>query len=1341
MFARQQDRSNQSPEPIALIGIGCRLPGEISNKEGLLSALREGRDLISEIPTDRWSVDAFYDSDPLAPGKTYVRKGGFIEGVYEFDPSFFGITDGEAARMDPQQRVLLQTVWHALEDAGQTVDELANSNTGVFLAMMNTNGYSHIKGFLEGFNGINAYDAMGDAMSITAGRISHFLGIEGPCLTLDTACSSSLVALHLARQSILAGDCDMAIVAGVNIILHPAVHIAFSKLGLMSRAGRCATFDASADGYIRGEGCVAVVLRRESDAIARGDQIIASLVGTAVNQDGRTPALTAPNGRAQEKVIRTALARVGVSPNDIGYVEAHGTGTPVGDPIEMSAIVNVYGPGRSTDQELFVGSVKSNFGHIEAGAGLLGVIKTALSLHHEEIFPSIHFNQLNPNIDLGLAPVKVATKRIPWERNGSPRLAGVNSFGYSGTNAHAILQEPPSTFASPEENGEIENGFFDTGGEMVFISAKSASSLGDLVEHWIDDLEQNSNIPLHNIAFTTAVGRSHFNHRLAVTGKNATEIIQKLTSWRDGRLSKGMAQGQFFGKIKPKITFMFTGQGSQYANMGRDLFEIEPRFKASIEKIARIMDPHLGVPLLEILFGEEADDHLSNTRYVQPAIFAVEYALSELLAHWGVEPDFVIGHSIGELVAAVVAGMLNLDDAARFVVSRGFLMGSLPEGGSMLAIAASPDQVARWVEGRESEVVIATINGSHAVVVSGQGEAVSEIEEIAQTAGRRTKQLVVSHAFHSPLMDPILDDLIDAASDMRIFSPRIPIISNTSGDFFGDDVSPAYWSQQVRNAVRFYEGMEKIIDEGSSLIIEIGPQPALTPMVMTSFDLPELKTVTTLRKNKRDAENIIRSLSELYVNGIALNFDQLFWHPNYHRVQLPLYPFQREKYMIDLEGLFDVPPDEFVSADSPFANVLPDLGELHPILGKAVTRNSRKTVFENSFKTVSPWTDHRVLDSTVFPGAGYIEMVARGFAAISQASWKSMEIKDLSFESPLLLSYRDEKQISLKIEHGTNGTGGAKFSISAADGSIKYCHGKIVPSLLETVSIQLEEEFANHATDMHIGAFYGELRSRGLEYGASFATVRELRLGDSGSGEAVGRVSGLESINGHGPYTQASMLDGCLQVFGAALSTLDGMDQPGAYVPASVQSIYFSEEFPEQVWSHVAVNTNGSDQGVLATIRVFTDTGKLIAKFKNLELRRTIKFVSSTRGKDTPAASTHGNKIFQSRSHAVTQLLPLSKRDRVKLVSKWLTAEIKDTMGQAAERLNLDRLPPSTAFLEIGLDSLLITELQRRIQEKMDFRFKPMQGLDYQSIETMAEFILDDVLLSDLQKTEVVSNG
>ena len=1338
----RQEYSNGGPEPIALIGVGCRLPGKITNTQELLTALKEGQDLITEIPSDRWSVDAYYDPDALAPGKTYVRKGGFVEDVYNFDPGFFGISDAEAARMDPQQRLLLQTVWHALEDAGQSAEELMNSNTGVFLAMMNTNNYSHLKSVFEGPLGITAYDAMGDAMSITAGRISHFLGLEGPCLTLDTACSSSLVALHLARQSILTGDCDMAIVAGVNVILHPAIHIAFSKLGLMSRAGRCATFDASADGYIRGEGCVAVVLRRQSEAFAKGDRIIASIIGTAINQDGRTPALTAPNGRSQEKVIRNALARTAIDPNEIGYVEAHGTGTPVGDPIEMSAIVNVYGPGRSSDQPLYVGSVKSNFGHIEAGAGLLGLVKSALSLQHEEIFPSIHFKQLNPNIDLGQAPVRVATERIPWTRNGSPRLAGVNSFGYSGTNAHIILQEAPAqSNGHAKQSGSDERNLFDRAGELVVISAKSTQSLDELADRWFEFLNTEKDIPLRDIAFTAALGRTQLSQRLAVIGKDKDEIKQKLKAWREGRTPKGLTHGQVFAKVKPRIAFIFTGQGSQYADMGLELYENEPRFAETINRVASLMDPELGAPLLEVLFGEKSAEYLENTRYVQPALFAIEYALADLLRHMGIEPSYVIGHSIGEIVAACIAGALDLEDAARFVVARGRLMGQLPAGGTMLAIAASPEQVQRWIQGNETNVSIATVNGPHAVVVSGRAEAVSAIGAMAQAAGRQVKELEVSHAFHSPLMDPILDELTQVADSMRISPPRIPIVSNTSGDFFGEEIKPEYWSAQVRNAVLFHQGMQKIIDAGCSLLVEIGPHPALTPVVATAFDSPTLITVPTLRKDKKDANNLLGALASLYVNGAPLKFDQLFWNPVYQRVSLPLYPFRSDKYSLNLEAVLELPPDAFPLGDQPGAEGLPELLVLHPLLGRVVSRNSRKVVFETVLKTTSPWTDHRVLDSTIFPGAGYIEMAARGFAAISGQSPQAVVVKDMSFEQPLLLSYREEKKVTLTLEQTANGKGDTKFVIAASDGSVTYCRGRIVTSKAKQEQVQMEAELSGRESEMKIGVFYGELRSRGLEYGARFANVRELWLGKSGSGEAFGRIVNAPTENEHDPFNNAVVLDGCLQVFGAALSTLDGMkDQPGAFVPASAQSISLANELPEQVWSHVKVIADANGRGALVTIRVLNDAGDLLAKFENLELRRTL---SLTAGKRSGGANgrASGNQIFKSRAHAVELLRPLSKKDRVALLAKWLIAEIKDTIGQAADGLNLEKLPPTTAFLEIGLDSLLVTELQRRIQEKLEFRFKPMQGLDYQSIETMAEFLHDEALAVDLvgEATAVVS--
>ena len=1328
MTLQTNENKKASAEPIALIGIGCTLPGNITSTAELLEALRSGRDLVTEVPRNRWNVNAFYDPDPVTPGKTYVRKGSFVEDIEAFDAGFFGISDAEAARMDPQQRLILQTVWHALEDAGQSAEELAHSNTGMFLAMMNTNGYSQLKGIYEGPLGITGYDAMGDAMSISAGRISHFLGLEGPCLTLDTACSSSLVALHVARQSILAGDCDMAIVAGINIMLHPGLHIAFSKVGLMSRNGHCAAFDASADGYIRGEGCMAIILRRQSDAIERGDRIYASIVGTAVNQDGHTPALTAPNGRAQEKVIRSALARVGVSPTDVQYVEAHGTGTPVGDPIEMSAIVNVFGPERLADNPLYVGSVKSNFGHLEAGAGLLSLAKVALSLQYEEILPSIHFTKLNPNINLGRAPVQVATQRIPWRRGAAPRLAGINSFGYSGTNAHAILQEAPLS-----ANGQVlqdeQAGLLDRENGLLFMSAKSAASLEELADKWVDLLDKHP-ASLRDLTYSAALDRTQHHHRLAVVGKEKDEIKRKLEAWRAGRVPQGLATGQVVTRIKTKTAFMFTGQGAQYPGMGRQLYENEPRFAEALRQVAELIDPELGVPLLDVLYGEKSAEYLENTRYVQPALFAIEYALAELLNSWGLKPDYVIGHSIGELVAACVAGMLDVEDAARFVVTRGRLMGQLPEGGKMLAIGASVEQVQKWIQGRESEVSIATVNGPRAVVVSGTADAVMAIDDLAQSAGRQTKELEVSHAFHSPLMEPILDELTKAAAEMRVYPPRIPIASNTSGEFFGDDVPASYWSTQVRQAVLFHQGMQNIIDAGCSLLVEVGPHPALTPAVVTAFDAPNLHTIPTLKRDKNDVSNLLGSLAALYVSGAPLKMENLFGGAYYQRVSLPLYPFRREKYWLNATGILDVAPGDFpINRPGALEEELPALPELHPLLGKLVSRSAKKIVFENGVRTTIPWTDHRVLESTIFPGTGSLEMAARGFAAASGKEWRPVDFKDVIFERALTLSYKEERKLTLTLEFGTSGLDVANFTLSSA-GNI-HCRGRIVGTRESRVRADLNIELAGRVSELKVGPFYNDLRNSGLDFGGRFANLRELWLGKPASGEAYGRVAHSPTIPEDDPYRNAILMDSCLHAVGAGFGMLSEKSLEGAVVQTAIQSLTLYHILPAQAWSHVQVRANNNGRAALANLRVFGDDGTLLMEIENLELRR----MTSLGGKETArtAARDSAPQIFKTRGELVDMLRPLSRRERVSLLSKWLTSEIKQTMGQAADSLSIEKLPPSTVFLEIGLDSLLVTELQRRIQEKLEFRFKPMQGLDYQSIESLAEFLLSDVLAADLQ--------
>lgn len=1270
-------------EAIAIVGAGCHLPGNISTVEDLYAALRAGRDCIAEVPADRWDVNAHYDADPVAPGKTYVRYGGFVTGIDRFDAAFFGIPDAEAARMDPQQRIALQTVWHALENAGQSAAELAGAHTGVFLAMMNTNGYALLKNALEGLEGVAGYDAMGDAMSITAGRISHFLGVDGPCLALDTACSGSLVALHLARQSILVGECDSAIVVGVSAILHPGVHMAFSKLGLMSRTGRCKAFDEAADGYVRGEGCVAVLLRRESEAIARGDRIMARVVSTAINQDGHTPALTAPNAEAQEKVMRLALGRAGIDPREIGYVEAHGTGTPVGDPIEMRALSAVYGCGRSDDDPLFTGSAKSNFGHLESGAGLLGLVKAALSLERGVIFPSLHFHRWNPNIHLGGAVVRVPATPIPWPRGETPRLAGVNSFSYSGTNAHAILREAP---LAPRDGAPAA----PRPAELVVLSAKSLASLQELADRWVQFLaEEDSALP-RDIAFTAACGRSHMRYRLAMVGRDKGEIREKLERWRSGPAQASAAR-------KPKVAFVFSAEGSQYARMGRQLDATEPRFKAAIDECAGSMDAALGVPLRDVLFGRSSAELLRNTRYAQPALFAVEYALAVLLTDWGVQPDFVLGHGVGEIAAACAAGILGLDDAARLVVARGRLMASLPRGGKMLAVEATPAEAAVSLDGQEGELALAAVNGPHSIVISGEAQAVNAAAQLAEAAGRSTRELDASPAFHSPLMDPILGELGTVAASLRFSPGKIPMISCVTGELMDPTAGADYWSLQARRPVLFHRALQSLAAAAEgALLIEIGPHGSLASAVSGAFDQSQLRYVPALARDRQDVANLLETLAAIYVAGGPLDFAQLFSGCGYQRVALPLYPFRRDRYWIRGKEPERIVPEK----------------KLHPLLGRAIAGGTHAAVFESSVSTTHPWVDHRVLGATVFPGAAYLEMAARAFAAAQGQDWLPVALRDVTFDRPLMLDYGKTQNLRITLA-------GGHFTVTGD--SETYCRGRIEAAGEDRPAAPPKD--IERGVEIHVGRFYGELRKSGLEYGAGFSTVRSLWAGEPNSGQATGRITGTpsaEDANAHA-FMNTTMLDGCLQVFGAALKTLAADGPGGAFVPASIQSMIWRRPLPFEVCSRVLVRTNHDGSAATAAIGVEDGAGNALAEIAGLELRR--KSILTATQAPVP------REMAESRDQLVSWLRGLPQEQRAGGLADWLSAEVKVVLGQAAGEIDLDHIDPSIAFLEIGLDSLSVTELQRRIQEKLEFRFQPMQGLDYQSIESLSEYILNEVLI------------
>jgi len=677
MRAKLDAIERSKTEPIAIIGMGCRFPGGANNPETFWSLLHDGVDAITEVPSDRWDIDEFYDPDPDAPGKMYARCAGFLTQVDQFDSQFFGIIPREVMSMDPQQRLLLEVSWEALEHGGLAPDQLRNSQTGVFVGIT-TNDYLQLQITSGDRTSIDAYSTTGNCLNAVAGRLSYTLGLLGPSMIVDTACSSSLVAIHLACQSLRSQECNLALAGGVNLILSPVSTIATSRARMLAPDGRCKTFDAAADGFARGEGCGVVVLKRLSDAIAHGDNILALIRGSAVNQDGASSGLTVPNGPAQQALIRHALAGAGVEPGQVSYVEAHGTGTSLGDPIEVESLAAVLGRGRSKDQPLIIGSAKTNIGHLESAAGVAGLIKLVLALQHQEIPPHLHLKNPNPYIPWAELPVVIPTQLTPWPSPNGPRIAGLSGFGVSGTNAHLVVEEAPVRQTEPVE---VERPL-----HLLSLSAKSEGALQELASRFETYLTAHPSLNVADVCFTANTGRSLFAHRLGLVANSAAQLYHQLAAFTAGHNRAGVLKGQVKDSRRPKVAFLFTGEGSQYVGMGRQLYDTQPTFRQALERCDAILRPYLEQPLLSVLYPAAGENSpLDQTAYTQSALFALEYALSELWRSWGITPTAVLGHSVGEYVAACVAGVFSLEDGLKLVAERSRLMQTLPQGGEIVA--------------------------------------------------------------------------------------------------------------------------------------------------------------------------------------------------------------------------------------------------------------------------------------------------------------------------------------------------------------------------------------------------------------------------------------------------------------------------------------------------------------------------------------------------------------------------------------------------------------------------------------------------------------------------------
>lgn len=867
-------------EPVAVIGVGCRFPGDIDGPERLWDFLTEKKCAITAYP-DRGFTNA----------GTFAESGGFLKDVAGFDNRFFDIPPDEALRMDPQQRLLLEVSWEALEHAGIIPESLRLSRTGVFVGVSSTDYVRLVSASAQQKSTI--WDNTGGSSSIIANRISYFLDIQGPSIVIDTACSSSLVAVHLACRSLSTWDCDIALVGGTNVLISPEPWGGFREAGILSQTGCCHAFDKSADGMVRGEGCGVIVLQRLSDARLEGRRILAILTGSAVNQDGKSNGIMAPNPSAQIGVLENACKSARVDPLEIGYVEAHGTGTSLGDRIEAHALGMVFGRKRPGSGPLMIGSIKPNIGHLEGAAGIAGLIKAVLMVERGSLLPSGGFTEPNPAIPFTELGLRVVDELQEWPVvAGRPRRAGVSSFGFGGTNAHVIVEEAGSVGADTV-SGRADVG--GSGGGVVawVISGKTASALAAQAGRLGRYVRARPALDVVDVGYSLVSTRSVFDHRAVVVGQTRDELLAGLAGVVAGRPEAGVVCG--VGKPAGKTAFVFAGQGSQWLGMGSELYAAYPVFAEALDAVVDELDRHLRYPLRDVIWGHD-QDLLNTTEFAQPALFAVEVALYRLLMSWGVRPGLVLGHSVGELAAAHVAGALCLPDAAMLVAARGRLMQALPAGGAMFAVQAREDEVAPMLG---HDVSIAAVNGPASVVISGAHDAVSAIADRLRGQGRRVHRLAVSHAFHSALMEPMIAEFTAVAAELSVGLPTIPVISNVIGQLVADDFASAdYWARHIRAVVRFGDSVRSAHCAGASRFIEVGPGGGLTSLIEASLADAQIVSVPTLRKDRPEPVSVMTAAAQGFVSGMGLDWASVFSGYRPKRVELPTYAFQHQKFWL-----------------------------------------------------------------------------------------------------------------------------------------------------------------------------------------------------------------------------------------------------------------------------------------------------------------------------------------------------------------------------------------------------------------------------------------------------------
>jgi acyl transferase domain-containing protein/acyl carrier protein len=1157
--------TSATDEPIAIIAVACRFPGA-PDPDAYWDVLAGGVDAIREIPEDRFDVDEFYDPDQQTPGKIYTRSGGYLDSVDGFDPEFFGISPREAVWIDPQQRLMLEVTWEALERAGYAPASLRGSRTGVFVGVA-ANEYAHLLSG-DSIENLEGHFITGNALNAIAGRVSFTLGLEGPAVAVDTACSSSLVAVHQATQALHSGDCDMAMAGGVNVLLSPASIVAASRARMLAPDGRCKTFDAAADGYSRGEGCGVLVLKRLSDAQRDGDHVLAVIRSSAVNQDGASSGLTVPNGGAQQRLIAAALNRAGLRGGDVDYLEAHGTGTPLGDPIEVQAAAAVYGAGRDPNRPLLMGTAKTNIGHLESAAGAAGLIKVVLSLQHDLLPQTLHFRNPSPHIPWDSLPVQVVEKPTPWYANGRIRRAGVSSFGFTGTNAHVLIEEAPQT-PTPDDGAAPETPREPWA--VLPLSARSPQGLAALAQRYSAWLETHPGVSIADVCFTAGAGRSHFEHRAAVVANSADEARMLLDDLVANRQRPGVLRGECADP--PATAWFFPGQGCQYPGMARELFDTEPVFAETVRQCASAVDPMLPRPLLDVLLStdREAAETLRHTSFAQPAIFAVEMGLARLWQSWGIEPDVVLGHSVGQYAAACVAGVFSLEDGARLIAERGRLFGSLPAGGRMVAVFADPDYVVRAAE-QFPRVSVGAYNGRN-TVLSGPGEDLEQIVAACSQDSARCTWLETSHAFHSELLDPVLDEFESFAEQFSYAAPTLPLVCNRTGAVLTADtpINAQYWRRHSRQPVQFTESVTTVAGLGCSVLMEIGPQPILTAAALSIW--PESAatptTIVSLRKGANAQRQTTEALAATYICGHRPDFSARQHTPG-RRLELPTYPFQRRRYWPKASGMMSSAADGV---------------RVSGILGSAKDLASGDTVYSSvlSVKT-QPWlADHVIYGTVVVPGATYATMALAAAGAPAR-------VKEVFFYEPIILPEKASREVQLTLRPLEAG-GGWKFQVHSRPYGVREAEwslnsdGSLLSGVDDEAATPDTSNLASDPVDEALERLartspqqlFETFNDMELAWGPTWSTsLKSLWVGE---GEAIGDVAVGDELAEHlgGEPIHPVLLDLCTGVAFPAFPALLMAEHGAAdlYLPLRYGQVELRENMPRRFYCRARWHESG----------------------------------------------------------------------------------------------------------------------------------------------------------------------